>query len=60
MAVYATNVPKESEIISKNLSHYIIRKRRASDMFMFGHCGEVESILAWMPLPEPYREDYKE
>ena len=25
------------------------------DMFCFGHCGEVESILAWMPLPEPYR-----
>ena len=24
------------------------------DMFMFGHCGEVESILAWMPLPKPY------
>ena len=26
------------------------------DMFMFGHCGEVESILAWMPLPEPYND----
>ena len=25
------------------------------DMFCFGHCGEVESILAWMPLPAPYR-----
>ena len=25
------------------------------DMFCFGHCGEVESILAWMPLPEPYQ-----
>ena len=25
------------------------------DMFCFGHCGEVESILAWMPLPEPYK-----
>ena len=25
------------------------------DMFCFGHCGEVESILTWMPLPEPYR-----
>lgn len=25
------------------------------DMFCFGHCGEVESIPAWMPLPEPYR-----
>ena len=22
------------------------------DMFCFGHCGEVESILAWMPLQE--------
>lgn len=27
------------------------------DMFCFGHCGKVESIIAWMPLPEPYRED---
>ena len=26
------------------------------DMFCFGHCGEVEGIIAWMPLPEPYRE----
>ena len=24
------------------------------DMFCFGHCGEVESILAWMPLPDPW------
>ncbi len=27
------------------------------DMFCFGHCGEVEDIVAWMPLPEPYKED---
>lgn len=27
------------------------------DMFMFGHCGEVESILAWMPLPYPYQPE---
>ena len=26
------------------------------DMFCFGHCGEVEGIVAWMPLPEPYKE----
>ena len=26
-------------------------------MFMFGHCGKVENIIAWMPLPEPYEED---
>ena len=25
------------------------------DMFSFGHCGKVEDIVAWMPLPEPYR-----
>lgn len=25
------------------------------DMFCFGHCGEVESIPAWMPLPEAYQ-----
>ena len=24
------------------------------DMFCFGHCGEVEDIIAWMPLPKPY------
>ena len=29
------------------------------DMFCFGHCGEVEDIIAWMPLPEPYKEDDK-
>lgn len=22
----------------------------------FSYCGEVEKILAWMPLPEPYKE----
>ena len=26
------------------------------DMFCLGHCGEVEGIIAWMPLPTPYRE----
>lgn len=26
------------------------------DMFCFGHCGEVENIIAWMPLPEPYKK----
>lgn len=26
------------------------------DMFCFGHCGKVENIIAWMPLPEPYEE----
>ena len=26
------------------------------DMFCFGHCGEVDGIIAWMPLPEPYME----
>ena len=26
------------------------------DMFCFGHCGDVESILAWCELPEPYKE----
>ena len=26
------------------------------DMFCFGHCGEVEDIIAWMPLPEPYKK----
>ena len=25
------------------------------DMFCFGHCGKVENIIAWMPLPEPYQ-----
>ena len=25
------------------------------DMFCFGHCGKVESILAWMPLPKPWK-----
>ena len=25
------------------------------DMFCFGHCGQVETILAWMSLPEPYK-----
>ena len=30
------------------------------DMFCFGHCGEVEDIIAWMPLPEPYKgEEYE-
>lgn len=29
------------------------------DMFCFGHCGEVEGIVAWMPLPEPYKEKEK-
>lgn len=29
------------------------------DMFCFGHCGEVEDIIAWMPLPEPtYKEEH--
>lgn len=27
------------------------------DMFSFGHCGEVEDIIAWMPLPQPYKMD---
>lgn len=27
------------------------------DMFGFGHCGKVEDIVAWMPLPEPYKEE---
>lgn len=27
------------------------------DMFCFGHCGEVEGIIAWMPLPEPYKAE---
>lgn len=26
------------------------------DMFCFGHCGRVENIIAWMPLPEPWKE----
>ena len=26
------------------------------DMFCFGHCGEVEGIIAWMPLPKPCQE----
>lgn len=26
------------------------------DMFSFGHCGKVENIIAWMPLPSPYKE----
>lgn len=25
------------------------------NMFCFGHCGEVEEIIAWMSLPEPYK-----
>ena len=24
---------------------------------LFGHCGEVEAIIAWMPLPEPYKSE---
>jgi len=27
------------------------------DMFCFGHCGEVEDIIAWMPLPPCYKGD---
>lgn len=23
----------------------------------YGHCGRVEKVLAWQPLPEPYTED---
>lgn len=30
------------------------------DMFFFGHCGEAEGIIAWMPLPEPYKGDKDE
>lgn len=29
------------------------------DMFSFGHCGKVENIIAWMPLPEPYKGEIK-
>lgn len=25
------------------------------DMFCFAYCGEVEGIVAWMPLPQPYK-----
>ena len=25
------------------------------DTFYFGHWGDVEDIIAWMPLPEPYK-----
>ena len=24
---------------------------------LFGHCGEVEAIIAWMPLPGPYKSE---
>lgn len=27
------------------------------DIFCFGHCGEVEDIIAWVPLPAPYRPE---
>ena len=27
------------------------------DMFCFGHCGEVEDIIAWMPLPKPWKKE---
>lgn len=30
------------------------------DMFCFGHCGQVETILAWMPLPKPYKPQESE
>ena len=30
------------------------------DMFYFGHCGEVEKILAWMPLPQSYKQEVEE
>ena len=30
------------------------------DMFCFGHCGEVEGIVAWMPLPQPYKAEGSE
>lgn len=30
------------------------------DMFIFGHCGKVENITAWMPLPEPYKGEDNE
>ena len=30
------------------------------DMFSFGHCGEVEDIIAWMPLPAPYSPEGEE
>ena len=30
------------------------------DMFCFGHCGKVENIIAWMPLPKPYKEERSE
>ena len=30
------------------------------DMFCFGHCGEVEDILAWCELPEPWEEEKAE
>ena len=26
----------------------------------YGHCGRVEKVLAWQPLPKPYREGGKE
>ena len=27
------------------------------DNTIFGHCGEVENIIAWMPLPQPYKTE---
>jgi hypothetical protein len=30
------------------------------DMSLFGHCGKVERITAWMPLPEPYKQEVEE
>lgn len=29
------------------------------DTFCFGHCGKVEGIIAWQPLPEPYKADMR-
>ena len=36
--------------------HGVLRDRVTWDVYYFGHCDEVERVLAWMPLPEPYKE----
>ena len=36
--------------------HGVLREGVIWDVYYFGHCDEVERVLAWMPLPEPYKE----
>lgn len=49
----------DQEVLITTLSGYVTVTQYDSEFYMFENYEDIDDVIAWMPLPEPYKKKKK-